>query len=928
MAAGAGRGKADATVHVDGHRIALTNLDKVLYPVARLTKADVIDYYASVGSAMIPHLADRPVTRKRWPDGVDAQPFFEKNLGKGVPSWVRRRSQEHSGRTADYPIVDSPAGLVWLAQLAALELHVPQWYYGPRGARENPDRLVFDLDPGPGATLADCATVARTVRDLLGRHGSQLVPVTSGSKGLHLYLGLNGSMTCDEASDWAHRLARRVEASMPELVVSRMNKSLRGGRILIDWSQNNGSKTTIAPYSLRGRERATVAAPRTWEELEDPDLAQLDYTEVLARIEDLGDPMAALGRHRGRGSTSALRRAAGEAAQAVRDAVHAGGVTVARDGRLGRDSDPGPAVDRGSGSHSGAGRKPTSHPGSADVAADSTRAGTRDTGPGSDRLHIYRSKRSADRTPEPVPGDDAPLPHGDDDTFVIQEHHARRLHFDFRLERGGVLVSWAVPKGVPTDVRANHLAVQTEDHPLEYAGFAGSIPKGEYGGGEVMIWDAGRYRAEKWRDDEVIVVLEGERARGRYVLVRTDGKNWLMHRMKDQSGTDGDGGSDDGGGAPHDGDEAGERAARQGGDAADDPAVTLPSGRARMPRDVQPMLATAGQVDGLGDGVWRVEAKWDGIRAVVELDHGELRVHSRAGNDLTPGYPELAELAEELGDHAAVLDGEIVALAGNGAPRFELLQERMGLTKPGEVRAAARRVPVHYYAFDVLYLDGVSLLGKSYDDRRRLLEALQVHTEHCSVPAQLSGSPDEALAESRRRQLEGIVAKRSDSIYQPGRRSGSWIKVKFWATQDVVVVGWRPGQGRRAGGIGSLLVALPDGAAGSDGAARADDTAGAARSDGAAGGAAGSLRYAGRVGTGFTDAMLDRLLATLKPLQRKTSPVAGSVPDADARDAVWVTPRLVGEVSYSEITRDGKLRQPAWRGLRQDVPVDQVRREG
>jgi len=868
-----GRGKADATVRLAGHRIALTNLNKVLYPAARLTKADVIEYYAAVSAALIPHLADRPVTRKRWPDGVDAQPFFEKNLGKGVPSWVRRRTQQHSDRTADYPIVDSVATLVWLAQLAALELHVPQWFYGPHGARQNPDRLVFDLDPGPGATLADCATVARTVRDLLGRHGSQLVPVTSGSKGLHLYLGLNGSMTCEEASDWAHRLARRVEASMPDLVVSRMNKSLRGGRILIDWSQNNGSKTTISPYSLRGRERATVAAPRTWEELEDPDLAQLDYTEVLARVSDGGDPMAALGRHRGRGSTSALRKAADLAVRAIRDALTDVGVTLSRRDR----QDP-------------------------------------------DLLRTYRSKRSADRTPEPVPDDAAPLPHGDDDTFVIQEHHARRLHYDFRLERGGVLVSWAVPKGLPTDVRANHLAVQTEDHPLEYAGFSGSIPKGEYGGGEVAIWDAGRYRTEKWRDGEIIVVLEGERARGRYVLVRTDGQNWLLHRMKDQAGADGDDGSgSDGGRADHGGDEADDGPGSDGGRAdhggaeADDPAHELPTGRARLPRDLTPMLATAGQIDDLGDGTWRIEAKWDGIRAIVELDHGDLRVHSRAGNDLTPGYPELAELADELGEHAMVLDGEIVALADDDAPSFELLQERMGLTKPGEVRAAAGRVPVRYYAFDLLYLDGVSLLGKSYDDRRRLLEALRVRTEHCSVPARLSGSPEQALAESRRRHLEGIVAKRANSIYQPGKRAGTWIKVKFWTTQDVVVVGWRPGRGRRAGGIGSLLVALPDGAAESEGVARST---------------AGSLRYAGRVGTGFTDAMLDRLLSMLRPLQRKTSPVVGSVPDADARDAIWVTPRLVGEVSYSEITRDGKLRQPAWRGLRQDVPVDQVRREG
>ena len=860
--------RTDAVVHTDGHRIALTNLDKPLYPSAGLNKADVIEYYAAVSPVMLPHIVDRPVTRKRWPDGVDAQPFFEKNLGKGVPSWVRRRSQQHSDRMVDYPLVDSTAGLVWLAQLAALELHVPQWFYSSRGHRENPDRLVFDLDPGPGTTLADCAMVARTVRDLLGRHGSGLVPVTSGSKGLHLYLGLNGTMTSEQASDWAHGLARGVERAMPDLVVSRMSKSLRAERILIDWSQNNGAKTTIAPYSLRGRHLPMVAAPRTWDELDDPGLTQLDHRELLARIDDLGDPMAALGRPvGGRRSAASLRTAGREAVRAVRDAAEQVGVSLAGDVSPTRDT----GAVAGAGADPGGGEDP----------------------PGDDRLATYRSKRSADRTPEPVPGS-GPLPHGDDDTFVIQEHHARRLHWDFRLERSGVLVSWAVPKGLPTDAGQNRLAVQTEDHPLEYAAFAGSIPKGEYGGGEVTIWDAGTYRTEKWRDDEVIVVLRGGRVHGRYVLVRTDGSNWLMHLMKDQSGIDGggDGGDGDGDGGGGGGD---------GGTGAGAARPRLPSGRARLPRDLAPMLAAPGQADRLGDGVWRLEGKWDGIRAIAELDHGEVRVHSRAGNDLTSGYPELVELADELSEHSAVLDGEIVALAANGAPSFELLQQRMGLTRPAEVRAAAARVPAHYYLFDVLYLDGVSLVGKAYDDRRRLLEALRVRTDHCEVPDQLAGPPAHALAESRRRKLEGIVAKRADSTYRPGQRSAAWIKVKLWATQDVVVVGWRPGQGRRAGGIGSLLLAMPDGD--------------------------GRLTYAGRVGTGFTDAMLDRLMDMLKPLHRKTSPVADTVPTADARDAVWVTPELVGEVTFSEITRDGRLRQPAWRGLRADVPVDQVRRE-
>jgi bifunctional non-homologous end joining protein LigD len=871
MAADKAGGKS--AVEVDGHRIALTNLGKVLYPDTGTTKAEVMEYYAAVSPVMIPHLADRPVTRKRWPDGVAAQPFFEKNLGHGVPAWVRRRALEHSDRTAQYPLVGSVADLVWLGQVAALELHVPQWVFDDQGERSNPDRLVFDLDPGPGITLADCAMVARTVRDALGSHGSALVPVTSGSKGLHLYLGLNGSMTSDEASAWAHALARAVERSMPDLVVSRMTKSLRTERVLIDWSQNNGNKTTIAPYSLRGKDVPMVAAPRTWDELEDPALAHLDYRQVLDRIDDMGDPMADLGRPVGR-SLRTLRGTARRAAVAIREAADAAGVESAFDGP--------------------------------------------------DPLAKYRSMRSADRTPEPVP-EAGPVPRGNDDTFVIQEHHARRLHWDFRLERDGVLVSWAVPRGLPTDTRQNRLAVHTEDHPLEYATFAGTIPKGEYGGGEVTIWDAGTYRTEKWRDDEVIVVLYGERARGRYVLVRTEGSNWLMHLMKDQCGIDGESGGDGAAGADRsssdgaagadrtsgDGDAGADRTSGDGdaGSAGGD-GTSRGARRSRgapLPRDLAPMLASPGTLGRLGDGVWRMEAKWDGIRAIVELDRGALAAHSRAGNDLTAGYPELAELAEMLREHAVVLDGEIVALAENGAPSFSLLQQRMGLSKPRDVRAAAARVPVEYYAFDVLFLDGISLLDKSYDDRRRILQALHIDGEHCTVPPQLAGSPGDALDESRRRKLEGIVAKRADSTYQPGRRSGAWIKVKHWATQDVVVVGWKPGAGRREGGIGSLLLAIPNG-------------------DGSGTGA-GALAYAGKVGTGFTDAMLDQLRAKLQPLRRKTSPVAGTVPAVDARDAVWVTPSLVGEVTYSEITRDGRLRQPAWRGLREDVPVDQVRRE-
>ena len=480
--------RAGETVNVGGHRLRLTNLDKVLYPATGTTKADVLAYLAAVADVMLPHCANRPATRKRWPDGVDGQVFFQKNAGQGVPSWVRTRRIQHKSSANDYVLVNDLATLTWLGQTASLELHVPQWQFGRTGAHLDPDRLVLDLDPGPGAGLAECAEVARQARQILQGMGLEPLPVTSGSKGIHLYAALDGKQDAAAVSAVAHELARYLEAEHPDLVVSDMKKSLRGGKVLVDWSQNNGNKTTIAPYSLRGREHPTVAAPRTWEELDDPDLRHLDLDEVVERVRTLGDPLAALTQ----GHLSAL--------------------------------EPTPArmatFERKGGAASG---------------GDAADGGTDDERP--DRLHRYRSMRDAGRTPEPVP-DEAPPPSAGN-SFVIQEHHARRLHWDFRLEHDGVLVSWALPRGEPTDPKKNHLAVQTEDHPLAYGSFEGTIPKGEYGAGEVTIWDAGTYELEKWRDgEEVIVTLHGEQhGTRRLALIHTGGRdgrdedNWLIHLM-------------------------------------------------------------------------------------------------------------------------------------------------------------------------------------------------------------------------------------------------------------------------------------------------------------------------------------------------------------------------------------------------------------
>lgn len=285
------RSRGQRSIEVDGQTVRLSNPGKVMYPETGTTKNDVAEYYIRAAPALIPWASARPATRKRWVDGVGtaADPggsFFQKDLDASTPEWIRRRRQHHKDHDNDYPLVNDVATLVWFAQQAALEIHVPQWRFDSAGEPSNPDRLVFDLDPGDGMGLKDCACVAGLVRAALADRGLESLPVTSGSKGIHIYAAIDGKRTSQEAVALAHGLAQAMEHRHGDLVTSMMDKSLRRGRIFIDWSQNSPAKTTVVPYSLRGRAHPNVAAPRYWDEIASPDLAQLDYLQVLRRIDD------------------------------------------------------------------------------------------------------------------------------------------------------------------------------------------------------------------------------------------------------------------------------------------------------------------------------------------------------------------------------------------------------------------------------------------------------------------------------------------------------------------------------------------------------------------------------------------------------------------------------------------------------------------
>jgi bifunctional non-homologous end joining protein LigD len=479
-----------------------------------------------------------------------------------------------------------------------------------------------------------------------------------------------------------------------------------------------------------------------------------------------------------------------------------------------------------------------------------------------DKLHTYRAKRDFHKTGEPDGAGAGPQGVA---RFVIQEHHATRLHWDLRLEHDGVLASWAIPNGIPATPSDNRLAVHTEDHPLEYLDFHGEIPRGEYGAGTMSIWDHGTFETHLWDDKKVEVTFHGERLSGRYGLFpigqrgrEGSEKDWMIHRMDPPADPD----------------------------------------REAMPERILPMLAGSGELPA-HEEKWSFEVKWDGVRAIAYVKPGRLRLESRNLNDITETYPEVRGILRDLGMREAVFDGEIVAFGEDGRPSFERLQRRINVASASAVRRLSASTPVVYAIFDLLYLDGHSLMALPYEERRARLDELGLGGPAWRAPANHPGRGRALLDATEAQGLEGIVAKRLDSRYEPGRRTGAWIKIKHVTRQELVICGWLPGEGRRTDRIGALLMGY-----------WTDD---------------GRLVYAGRVGTGFTERTLNELARALAPLRSADSPYddAPKLP----RNAVYVEPDLVAEIEFREWTREGVMRAPSFKGLRTDKDAAEVVRE-
>ncbi|HEX5592068.1 MAG TPA: DNA ligase D [Solirubrobacterales bacterium] len=472
------------------------------------------------------------------------------------------------------------------------------------------------------------------------------------------------------------------------------------------------------------------------------------------------------------------------------------------------------------------------------------------------QLCEYARKRDFRRTPEPAPERRAETEAA---RFVVQEHSARRLHWDLRLEHEGVAASWAIPNGIPETPDENRKAVHTEDHPLEYLSWEGEIPEGEYGAGTMVVWDSGTYELEKWEAGKVVVEFHGEKLRGRYALFRAgkSEKDWMIHRID-------------------------------------------PPERERdpFPENLVPMLARLSTLP-RDDGKWAVEVKWDGIRALAYCRPGRVQLQTRNLNDVSVQYPEVRRISRALGAHDAVLDGEIVAFDENGKPSFERMQQRIHNTDENVIRRRMKTHPVVYVIFDLLYLDGEDLTCEPYTRRRELLEGLELAGDAWQTPGYSVGHAEELLAASKEQGLEGVMLKRVDSLYCPGKRTGTWLKVKNVSRQEMVIGGWTPGEGRRKEHLGALLVGYFERVGGKP-----------------------ALRYAGKVGTGFKAADLTAITARLSPLERKTSPFgAGPKPPKGAH---FVEPRLVAEIEFREMTGEKQLRHAAYKGMREDKSADEV----
>ncbi|MEE9271647.1 MAG: non-homologous end-joining DNA ligase [Candidatus Krumholzibacteria bacterium] len=763
---------------VGKRKVELSNLKKVLFPDEGVVKAQLIEYYLKIAPTILSHVKGRPLTLVRYPDGITGETFFQKRRPQWAPEWIDHVSLGDE-KKIDYILLTEAASLVWLANLACIELHQTHYrkpHYG------HPDYIVFDLDPPEGFGFAGVVELACRLKEHIEGFGYHPFVKTTGRKGLHIVIPIEPRFDFKTVFEVAQVIARGFVTAHAKTTTLHIKKDFRKGRVLVDIYRNRQFQTIVAPYSVRGLPGAPVSTPLSWDALAGiSDPTELNIHSVPDAVISGGDPWEAM------------------AAYAVE--LHTQ-------------------------------RKPSKAP---RTLKKSRRYKTPET------LESYADKRSFEKTSEPAPGGIAAGGYA----FVVHRHHASRLHYDLRLEHEGALRSWAVPKGLPPRPGIKRLAVNVEDHPIDYLTFEGSIPKGEYGGGRMWIFAQGRYEITKQKKDGFYFRLRSRELNAEYRMHRTRGKDWLLERV----------------------------------DTAQVDWLADP---------VEPMLATLTR-ETPESGDYLYEVKWDGIRALVSLDDGELTIRSRSQRDITHLFPELAIPEQAFRASTALFDTEIVCLEDEGHPNFRKVIHRIQQSTEGGIKRAHAKNPAVCYVFDCLYLDGRPIVGEPLVRRREwMADALRKGTPYRVSEAVDEGAP--LFAATKRMGLEGIMAKERMSAYAPGKRSTSWLKVKSRQTTDCFIIGYTKGKGARDATFGALHLAEWRGDV---------------------------LCYVGKVGTGFDDRSLENVLTELGKVKQAKRPVKEKPPD-DAQ-TVWLEPKLLCEVEYASRTRNGTLREPVFRRLRPDL---------
>jgi bifunctional non-homologous end joining protein LigD len=742
-----------------GRELRVSNLDKVYWPDDGITKGDLLAYYWNVADRLLPHLRDRPLTMKRMPNGLAGEPFYEKQVPAHAPEWLPTAAvpTEEDSRVVEFVLAQDPASLLYVVNLGCIEMHP---LHSRAGSLDRPDYAFFDLDPFEPYTYADVRTVAKLIKVVLDGLGLRGYPKTSGATGMQVFVPLDGTHTHTDAREFVERVGRLVVRAYPEKATMAWPVADRAGKVFIDHQMNRSGANIASVYSLRPLPRAPVSTPLDWDELDEdlePEDFRIDnvwdrfaegdrFAPVLEDKQSLSAAMEALGLIPG--APEEKSRSRFPARRTSRPAFRASLDEYVAKRDFARTPEP---------------------PGSPEPHPPANGAPTgRVTAPGKRSEPLSTAPLSSPLPSEPHPAgltEIAPLEEGR--RFTIQQHHARRLHHDVRFEQDGVLVSFAVPKRLPEEPGVRHLAVNTEDHPLDYLTFSGSIPAGEYGGGEVRLFDLGSYEPLEVADGKLTVRLHGTRYRGaEYHLFRTRDRDWLVIL-------------------------AGK--------------VSLP--QPAPPPTYEPMMAVLTNA-AFDDDEWLFEVKWDGHRCLANLGTAT-RLTSRTKRDMTAQFPELIDMHRQLAARNAVVDGEIVALDRNGRPSFERMQDRFHRT-PEELARNKGRVPVQFLAFDLLWLDGQPLVDLPLVERRARLNEVLVETRDIRLSQVVEGAGRRFFDQVRELELEGIVAKRAASPYRPGVRSYDWRKIKALCLQDCVIVGWTPGKGGRAATLGSLLLAVYD----------------------------------------------------------------------------------------------------------------------